>query len=75
MKGLYRKYKIEKADGSPIDENAAYFILRYDKDIFAMIALKAYADAVRFANPQLANDIYDELNAVDVKLTQIPKFG
>ena len=62
MKGLYRKYKIEKSDGSPIDENAAYFILRYDKDIFAMIALKAYADAVRTVNPVLANAIGYELH-------------
>jgi hypothetical protein len=27
-----RKYIIRKADGTPIDDNAKYFVLRYDSD-------------------------------------------
>lgn len=30
--GLYLKYRIEHSDGSPVDPDAAYFVLRYDED-------------------------------------------
>ena len=30
--GLYGKYQIKKADGSPVDPDANYFILRIDND-------------------------------------------
>ena len=30
QKGLYGKYIIQKADGSPVDFDAKYFVLRYD---------------------------------------------
>ena len=30
--GLFGKYIIKKADGSPIAKNADYFVLRLDKD-------------------------------------------
>lgn len=33
--GLYRKYKIEKASGEPIDPHADYFVLRIDTDQWA----------------------------------------
>jgi hypothetical protein len=29
-KGLYKKYNIAHADGSPVDPNAQYFVLRID---------------------------------------------
>ena len=34
MKGLYNKYTITKTDGTPIDSNADYFVLRLDTDKF-----------------------------------------
>lgn len=40
---LYNKYKIEKTDGTPIDPNAEYFVLRPDKDPLARKAVRAYA--------------------------------
>lgn len=30
-KGFHGRYKVEHADGSPIDPNAVYFVLRIDK--------------------------------------------
>jgi hypothetical protein len=41
--GLYGKYIIQKADGSPIDPHADYFVLRLDTDPYARIAALEYA--------------------------------
>ena len=41
--GLYGKYIIQKADGSPVDPEADYFILRLDADPVARIAALEYA--------------------------------
>jgi len=42
-RGIYPKYNISKNDGSPIDPNAKYFILRYDNSVDARRALLVYA--------------------------------
>jgi hypothetical protein len=42
---LYNKYKIEKTDGTSVDPDAVYFVLRIDTDPAARAALIAYADA------------------------------
>jgi hypothetical protein len=55
--GLYGKYNIEKADGTPVDPAADYFVLRLDSDPAARAAALAYADHVADDNPQLANDL------------------
>jgi hypothetical protein len=57
IKGVYGKYCIEHADGSPIDPMAQYFVLRFDTDPAARIALKTYADAIEEDNPTLAGHI------------------
>jgi hypothetical protein len=56
MDGLYNKYVISKSDGSPIDPNAVYFVLRVDKDPAARAAMRIYAN--RTDNGVLAQDIY-----------------
>lgn len=61
-KGLYGKYKIEKADGTPIDPSADYFVLRLDTDKAARLAALVYADAIRGDNPQLAKELEDRVN-------------
>ena len=40
---LYNKYIIQKSDGTPVDPNAQYFVLRPDKDPLARKAIRAYA--------------------------------
>lgn len=40
---LYEKYVITKADGSPVDPSAEYFVLRLDTDECARQAAAAYA--------------------------------
>lgn len=57
MKGLYKKYIVKRADGSPTDPDAKYFVLRIDTDPHARVALEVYAALVREDNPVLAVDI------------------
>ena len=57
QKGLYRKYRIEKTDGSTTDPKAQYFVLRIDTDPHARVALGAYTMSVFIDNPQLACDL------------------
>lgn len=54
--GLYNKYRIAKSNGDPIDPEARYFLLRYDKDPAALKALETYAKETTNAN--LAADLY-----------------
>lgn len=60
-RGVYRKYKIERTDGSsaPGGKHAecAYFVLDLAHDDFALPALEAYAKACRKTHPALADDI------------------
>ncbi len=56
-KGIYGKYVLGKADGSAIDPEACYFILRLDTDPAARRAMAQYARSIRRENETLANDI------------------
>jgi hypothetical protein len=55
QRGFYRKYTITKADGSPVDPNAQYLVLRLDTDRAACLAALTYADETD--NPVLAQDL------------------
>ncbi len=59
MRGGFRprKYIVTKADGTPTDPKAVYFVLRLDEDPHAIAATLAYADSVRADNPDLARDL------------------
>ena len=57
MANLFGKYKIEKADGSPVDANAMYFVLRIDTDVHARVALRAYARSIKYTDPVFANEL------------------
>lgn len=46
MEELYQKYKIEKADGTPVDPDAKYFVLRPEKDAHAKKALETYVESL-----------------------------
>lgn len=57
MRGLHKKYTITKADGSAVDPEADYFVLRLDVDPVARHAARTYARNIEARNPQLAADI------------------
>jgi hypothetical protein len=66
QEGLYQKYVLHKVDGTPIDENAEYFVLRLDlnsKDPHHIAACRkaihTYADAIEATIPELAKDLRD----------------
>lgn len=54
-RGVYGKYVLEKADGSPVDPSATYFVLRLDSDPAARKAMRVYAE--HCGNENLAYDI------------------
>ena len=59
--GIYRKYIVERADGSSgpggKHETCTYFILDWLHDPFAIPAARAYADACEATLPHLAADL------------------
>lgn len=60
-RGVYRKFKIERTDGSSAPggkhEDCTYFVLDLAHDKFAIPALRAYADACALEFPDLAYDL------------------
>ena len=60
--GLKFKYHITKADGSPVDENGAYFVLKLNSKDEAharacRAGARAYAQAIQEALPELSLDL------------------
>lgn len=66
MRGFFDKYQVTKADGTPTDPAARYFVLRYDTDPAARKALAVYARCVEATNPVLAKDLRDILAGLGV---------
>ena len=60
-RGLHRKYRVERTDGSsaPGGKHAdcAYFVLDRTHDVYAVPALRAYANACEAESPALAADL------------------
>jgi hypothetical protein len=65
---VYKKYHIEKEDGTACDPNAVYFVLRIDKDLAAREALKAYAMAVRGSDYEFFESILQYLDDTPITL-------
>ncbi len=61
-----KKYKIEKSDGTPLDSGAKYFVMRYDTDPNALVALQVYASCVIMENEEFGNDLLEEITNVIV---------
>lgn len=60
---VYMKYTIGKSDGSPVDPEACYFVLRLDADDVAREAMRVYAK--KCSNKKLANSILRCLDWLD----------
>lgn len=56
--GFEQKYHIAKADGTPVKDEARYFVLRYDKDPNAVVAMSAYAKNMIGKNSRFASDLF-----------------
>lgn len=57
------KYLISKTDGSEMDPEAWYFVLRVDKDPHAKVAALTYANSVESDNPRLAKELIERVNS------------
>ncbi len=55
--GVYRKFTVQRTDGSLKHQDCCYFVLDLNHDQFAQPALAAYAKACRDTHPKLADDI------------------
>ncbi len=55
------KYIISKTDGSEVDPDAWYFVLRVDDDPHAQKAAIAYAQSVEKDNPILAKELIEQV--------------
>lgn len=68
MEGWKQKYIIGKTDGTPVDPEAVYFVLRLDKDEHARKAALAYMDSVSEENPKLAYDIFKKVKECQINI-------
>lgn len=59
--GLYGKYILAKSDGTDLDPNACYFVLRWDTDPAARQALRLYAQLCD--DELLRQHLLEELNS------------
>lgn len=64
--GLHHRYNVKKADGTPVDPENEYFLLKLKgKGSKGHIeasrkAILKYADEIEFHKPKLANDIREK---------------
>lgn len=72
-RGLYRKYKVERTDGSSAPggkhEDCRYFVLDLEHDEFSVPALQAYAAAAESRYPNLARDLFAMVGRRSADLT------
>ena len=65
--GLFGKYLIAKADGTPLDSDARYVAVRYDGGAehghIGRMALRIYAHALLNSAPQFAEELLAAIDA------------
>ena len=73
-KGLFKRYKVSKADGSKADPNAKYFVMRYDHAANDPIhrdacrkAILRYAELIRDHLPELGSDLEKAISGERIK--------
>lgn len=76
-KGLYQRYNITKADGSPVDKEAIYFVLRVDQygddPKWTKACREALANMGRMLSarghlPELARDILKLVSKIEEEI-------
>lgn len=70
-RGLYNKYRVERVDGK---QRGPYFVLDYQNDPYAAIAVFAYADVVEREYPLLARDLRQAVRAARSTTSGRPSF-
>lgn len=67
-KGLYQKFKVTYADGSPLSPDDIVFVMMPTKDPAALAAVETYARLTK--NEELAQDLYELLSAIMFRKSQ-----
>jgi len=57
MMKIFGKYTVGKSDGTPVDPQAQYFVLRLDTDPHARVAARAYASSIQSEDPLLSAEM------------------
>lgn len=79
--GAYRKFRVERVDGSSDvgmkHQLCEYFVLDWHHDPFAVPAARAYADACESKYPALAADLRDRADEAERRsaLTRVSTVG
>ena len=64
---LFGKYLIAKADGTPLEPDARYFVVRYDAGAdhgsIGRTVLRMYALHMSKVAPELATELLDDIDA------------
>lgn len=66
--GLFQKYTVTKTDGTPVDPQAVYFVLRLDTDSSARTVTMIYSGLIRRENPKLSKDIRELLEQIEKEI-------
>lgn len=66
---LTRKYLVSRPDGTPIEDQDAFFVLKLSTDSAARDAAREYARNVRRFNPFLASDLIRRCDEYDYQLS------
>jgi hypothetical protein len=69
MGNLFKKYNVTKNDGSSVDKNAQYFVLRIDTDPAARKAVLRYSSYISEVDPEFANELFNWVMEYEVKNT------
>lgn len=70
---LYKKYVVTKADGTPVDPEAQYLVLRLDTDGCARVAAIFYATCIREEQPGFAFELSGLARSLGVNSTKLEK--
>lgn len=66
QRGLHSKYEVRKVeDPTSKHDDCRFFVLDIDHDVHARRALRLYAAAVGFQNPELFHDLHRLLDEVE----------
>ena len=65
---IHGKYTVTRKDGTEIDPNAHYFVMRFDIDLNARKAILAYADLLKASEPVLAAELRGSIEMMELML-------
>lgn len=76
-RGLFNKFEVKHADGSPVDLNAKYVVVRYDANSEdgknGRLALRVYAVGMSHTNKKFSDDLWKEVDTYEKRYMALDK--